>query len=84
MLFRNNRQEDINENETVETPINCLTRDHMCAIFEESSQSRAQIIERNVADRVRKEAVFVAAAVEHWFHETTLTVMDSVVMPEFK
>ena len=47
---------------------------------DENSQSCPQVIEKNLAERVRREVDSVVAVVENRFHDAILTPMDSVVI----
>ena len=48
---------------------------------DENSASHDLDIERNIADRLRKEADDALTFVENWVHDGILTTMDNVVIP---
>ena len=50
----------------------------------ENSTSYDQLIERNIADGIRKEVNSVVMAVEQRVHAAILTAMDNIVIPRVK
>ena len=47
----------------------------------ENSQGHAQVFERNISARFKKEVDSDVAAVKNWAHDATSTAMDTVVIP---
>ena len=46
----------------------------------ENSASQAQVIEKNITDKIRKEVDHAVMAVENRVHDAILTAMDNVVI----
>ena len=81
LIVSNNIHAGEAEKEMIEAHNNDV-KDNGRATSGENSQSRDQVTEKDISNRVRKEVDSAPAAVENQVHDGILTAMDSVVIPK--
>ena len=79
-MIGNNTNGDVAENETAEPQTAGLVNNFGGSIVGENSLNHDQIIERNFADRIRKEVDSAVTAVENRVQGAILSAMDNVVI----
>ena len=77
-------QANVAENRTVGVENDGFVDNSRGATLGENSTSHNQVIERNIANSIKKDVCSIVATVEIWVHDANLTVMDSVVIEELK
>ena len=77
----NDTQEDLTEDQTVGLQNDGCVNKLRNVTLRENTASHNQVIEKNIAGRVRKDVDNVVAAIEKQVHDAISTAMDSLVMP---
>ena len=79
-IVGNNTKADAIGNETLEPQTSCLINFFGRSTVGTNSASQDQTIEKNIADKIRKEVGNAVMAFENRVHDAILTAMDNVVI----
>ena len=80
-IIGNSTNADVAENKYILFPTSDLAHNSGESTLRENGTSHSQVIEWNVADRIKKEFDETVTASENWNHDSSLTAMDNAVVP---